>query len=579
MLQRLRRWLSGRRSLPTNPPVSKRAVADWWSQFEQQPLSLDAQLAIANGRMNEAAIREGIRARVRRFRESTADNPASLWAMSFVDPYSWAMDTPDFYPGAGLGASGYGVPWMLNRQPDGRGDLIPAYINEMGLKLIRDWSRKQCVFNEFAINAVSNRQSYLVGKGMQFSMVPKKARRDERGAHLAAMAQEVIDEFISRERFSFRQTECVLRGDRDGGAFLRFFHLGSGFASVRFIEPEFVTQQHGSGTEWSYGILTERNDVEKVLAYSVIYDESWNAEEVPASDILHIKCNSDSGSKRGLPLMFPVRKNLERADKLLRNMSVMAQVQATFAVIRKHQKFSPSSVSAFEGGQADIDVSVPASGRSLGIRQLVPGSIIDASANTEYEFPSANIDSAGLVEVLEADLRAISARLSFPPFMLTTKADNINVSTALVSESPFVKRSECEQAFWAHQFGDGEYGSADRAGALWRVLRIAVDGGRLPWAVLTDLEIQCEAPSLAVRNKQEETNRAKTLNESGILSDATWSKWEGLDHEQELRQGAKPKAPAAPPSDTPNLPGEKSPPGAEGQLGLGEPESMSERTA
>jgi hypothetical protein len=33
----------------------------------------------------------------------------------------------------------------------------------------------------------------------------------------------------------------------------------------------------------------------------------------------------------------PVRKNLLRADKPLQNMSTLAPVQATFALIRKHK--------------------------------------------------------------------------------------------------------------------------------------------------------------------------------------------------------------------------------------------------
>lgn len=581
MFDRLKRWLTRRPNRQAQPASSRRQVADAWSQFEQQPLSLDAQLAIANGRMTEQAIREGIRRSVRRFRENASDNPASLWAMSFVDPYDWAMDTPDFYPGAGLGGGGWGVPWLLNHQPN-RGDFLPAYINEMGLKLIRDWSRRISVFNEFALNAIENRISYIVGKGFQYSVVPKQGSITPAQAlddgpaiepdSLAQRAQAVLDEFIARERWSEREQECVRRCDRDGEAFLRFFHVGQGRAAARFIEPEFVTQQHGAGNAYTYGINTSPEDVEDVQSYSVVFNQSWTAEEVSADEVLHIKLNADFTSKRGLPTLFPVRKNLERADKLLRNMSVMAQVQATFAVIRKHKQFAPSSVSAFEQGQSDLNVTVPSSGRSLGVRQLMPGSIIDASDLTEYEFPSANVDSSGLVAVLQAELRAIAARLVMPEYMLTVDASNANFASTMVAESPFVKFSERVQSFFARHFGDGQYGQHRSIGALWRVLKIAVDGGLLPPAVLTDLEIQCEGPSLVVRNKVDETNRGKTLRDAGLLSNETWAKWESLDYQQELKQGAKPQA-VAPPASQPEPgtdggePKPPAPPGSGGQLG------------
>ena len=59
---------------------------------------------------------------------------------------------------------------------------------------------------------------------------------------------------------------------------------------------------------------------------------------VDAAEIQHRKANVDANVKRGLPLFFPVRKNLRRAEKLLRNMSVVAEIQSAIAVIRKHHR-------------------------------------------------------------------------------------------------------------------------------------------------------------------------------------------------------------------------------------------------
>ena len=126
-------------------------------------------LAVANGRLTEEQIRTQAREVAKKLREAN-DSPAGIWASSFVDPFEFVADNADFFPG--LGSGGWGVPWTLNNQ--GRGDVLPVYINEYGLKLIRDWSRRILAFNEFAINAVENRVSYIVGKGFQYSVLPKR---------------------------------------------------------------------------------------------------------------------------------------------------------------------------------------------------------------------------------------------------------------------------------------------------------------------------------------------------------------------------------------------------------------------
>src|SRR5205085_9997528 len=49
---------------------------------------------------------------------------------------------------------------------------------------------------------------------------------------LAAEAQAVIDAFLVENRWHRRQQELVLRQDRDGEAFLRFFTAGDGSTRI-----------------------------------------------------------------------------------------------------------------------------------------------------------------------------------------------------------------------------------------------------------------------------------------------------------------------------------------------------------
>ncbi len=139
---------------------------------------------------------------------------------------------------------------------------------------------------------------------------------------LAERAQQVLDDFVFENAWHARQQEIVRRWDRDGEVFLRLLR------HVRRPNPRTVCRAGASGTppgsaadpSSSFGILTEPDDVETALAYYV------DGQAVDAAEIQHRKANVDANVKRGLPLYYPVRKNLRRTEKLLRNMSVVAEI-------------------------------------------------------------------------------------------------------------------------------------------------------------------------------------------------------------------------------------------------------------
>jgi hypothetical protein len=225
----------------------------------------------------------------------------------------------------------------------------------------------------------------------------------------------------------------------------------------------------------------------------------------------------------------------------------LAQVQATFALIRKHKQYPAAAVQAWQQGQADIAVSDPVSGTTRSLQRYLPGTILDVPEQTEYEFPSARVPADSLVAVLQAELRAAAARLVLPEYMLTSDASNANYASTLVAEAPAVKHFERLQRQLARKFGDGRYGGAGRCGALWRVLECAAEWGRLPRAVLKRVSLHVEPPSPVARDKDKETARAGALNKAGVLSKATWAKWEGLDHRRERRQIRQEKQQDQPP--------------------------------
>jgi len=427
-----------------------------------------------------------------------------LWD-GFVDPAEAVCDVD-------------GAPW--NRL--GGGALVAGqagipFSDDQQLAQLRDQCRALAVSNEFAINGHENRISYIVGSGHTYRAVAARGRAT--AEPLVGDVQAVLDEFVRLNRWHQRQQEIVRRKDRDGECFIRLFAIPDGTTRVRFVEPAQVAPPRDRLVDpsASFGVQTDPSDVETVLGYWV------DGRLVDAAEIQHRKANVDANVKRGLPLFYPVRKNLRRAEKLLRNMSVVAEIQSAIAVIRKHRAATSAGLEQFVAGQADLSVASPATGRTSHFRRYAPGTILDAMAGTEYEFPAAGIDAARYVAVLQAELRAIASRLVMPEFMLSSDASNANYSSTMVAEGPAVKMFERLQ----HEMIE------DDLELLWRVVSHAVAAGRLPAEALAAVEIRGAPPTLAVRDRLKDAQADQILLRNGAMSVQTMAMRHGLDPAQE----------------------------------------------
>jgi hypothetical protein len=444
----------------------------------------------------------------------------SLWD-NFVDPREAYADDDGWWTTVG-GTGGAGA----------ESGAVP--VNEQQLRELRAHCRRLATANEFAINGHENRISYIVGAGHSYRATICKGM--EAPPALALEAQKVLEQFLEVNRWHERQQEIVRRMDRDGEAFLRFFVDHAGVTRIRFIEPDQVREmpndgmtndgnlatRHSSFGNSSFGILTDPVDVESVLGYWV------DGTLVDAADVQHRRANVDFNVKRGLPLYTPVRKNLRRAEKLLRNMSVVAEIQSAIALIRKHRGVSRSGVEQFVAAGAAATATSSSTGRTRHFSQYGPGTILDAPAGLEYDFPTNGLDAGSFVTVLQAELRAIAARLVMPEFMFTSDASNANFSSTMVAEGPAVRMFERLQAGMIQ---------ADRA-VMWRVLDNAIAAGRLPAEVRGSIEIQITGPSLRVRDELREAQVDRIAHANGILSPQTWSQHLGLDYDQEQKNFA-----------------------------------------
>ena len=393
----------------------------------------------------------------------------------------------------------------------------PAFVNESEHAAIRAQCRAIAQHSEFAINGHENRISFVIGAGHRYQAAAKKHQRVPES--LPSQVQSVVDDFVRENRWPLRQQEILRRKDRDGEAFLRFFPTRDGRLRVRLVEPGqiFTPTDRADDPAASFGIQTAADDVEDVRGYWV------DGLFVDAREIQHRKANVDANVKRGLPLFFPVRDNLRRVEKLLRNMSTVAEIQSAIALIRKHRTGTKTAVQQFVRDQADHETSSSGSSMARTFKHYPPGTILDAHGSVDYDFPIAGINAANYVRVIQAELRAIASRLVMPEFMLSSDASNANFASTLVAEGPAVKMF---QRLQAEQI-------VDDLEVLWRVVEAAVNVGRLPRETRSLIEIQASPPRLTPRDETKEVKMFRIEFEKKILSPQTWSRMRGLDYDQE----------------------------------------------
>ncbi|MCL2119918.1 MAG: phage portal protein [Planctomycetaceae bacterium] len=360
------------------------------------------------------------------------------------------------------------------------------------------------------MNAVENRINYVVGNGHQYHAIPQCSECNA----LAVETQAVMQEFIVENKWFARQQEIMRRRDRDGEVFLRFFIGKRGETILCFVEPDQVAtpQKFAQIPCCRLGIRTVPGDIEAVEGY-------WVDEEfVPASEIQHRKSNVDCNVKRGISLFYPVRKNLRRVEKLLRNMSTVAEIQSAVALIRKHGSPNAEAIRRYVQKQTDTTGINPSTGQSYPLQSFSPGTIIDAWHGVDYQFPIAAIDAGRYVTVLQAELRAIASRLVMPEFMLSSNASNANYASTMVAEGPAVRmfeRLQQEMVF-------------DDLCVFRRVIDNAITAGRLPNEAKTMIDLQAIPPLLAVRDRLDEARADEILLKNGVMSSQTMAMRYGL---------------------------------------------------
>lgn len=470
--------------------------------------------------------------------ETTRHAEQSFRAIEGISDYQWPYpllgNVPEFDGDTWSGYYGAAFvypPYFYDTQK--RGEALPYYLTERQLKVIRDRSRRLVAENEFALSAVENRISYIVGSGFNYRILPIHEDVDD---ELVKTTQRVVDIFVEANRLWEVEQETVRRVDRDGEAFLRIFFSESGLLQMRPIEPELVRSPDGdSDPTNSFGIKTNPRDIQDIKGYWVVESPLAGSTPtlVPASEVIHVKANLDSSSKRGLPLLYPVEANLRRAEELLVAMTMTAKVRSKISLIRRIEGTSKSKAESMKASLETGQAFDPTTGGITNVEQLRPGSVITSSKNMEYEFPDQGNYTSG-IEVLKAELRAVAARLVMPEPMLTADASGGTYSSFLVSEAPATRNFQRLQRFYRGIFGESR--AKHHEALVWRQIAYAVQIGLLPEDALTKLKVIAHPPEIISRDPDKSAAAYKTYMDMGVISPQYVAGQIGTNYDQMMRE-------------------------------------------
>lgn len=392
---------------------------------------------------------------------------------------------------------------------------------EQGLAIVRMMCRYLAVENEFAINAIENRINFIVGSGMNLKIQVKAVGVDPELPEVKTRMQEVqqvLDDELDRINFASMQEEIVRRGDRDGEIFIRVFR-GYGACEYRFIEPRDVKSQGASNNIAPFGIQCDPDDITKVISYWV------NGEEIPADQIYHLKLNVDSNVRRGIPTLWPIRKNLHRAGKLMKGISSQAIFQASIAAIREHEVGDAGTIQRFADARTSYSFKDPVNSAQKRVQKIDPGRVIDTSSKIKWTFPSVGMGTEHLIAALQQELRAAASRLVFPEHMFTSDASNANMASTIVADGPSYRMFKRMQRLFSRYFAD----------MMDDIIEAKMEAGVLPADTLELFRIVPQAPELASRDPLQTAQANAILKTNGVKSAKTWAGELGLKYEDEQR--------------------------------------------
>jgi hypothetical protein len=452
---------------------------------------------------------------------------------------------------------------MVGTSTSGFDPWNPATWTHAHFDQVRSASRKLFSHNEYAVGGALTRRNYVVGQGFKYEVVPQ----DDAPAPDAGALREFnrfVSTFCKVNKLPAVEKETQWRDDRDGETFLRLFDEEDGIPAVRFVEPERVGEptadqarpyeggsDEGGGPPLdannALGVCTPKRDAQTVKGYWVSPEPNAPPEWVPEAEIVHVKCNADSAVRRGVPAYYTVFENLKRAEDTLQSMGTMAKARAKVALVEYVKNLTQERSDSIKGRLTTGYQTLPdGTARQTTIEEIPYGARLRVPDTSKLEFPSANVGAGDLVNVLQADLRAVAMPLNMTEWMFTGLADQ-KYSNAFVVEAPTLKAFSALQGDLVDKFGEGRY--RQQASLVWRAIRLACARGVLPRQLLPLVKVKVTPPSLEVRDKAAEASVNQTYVSMGAKSVRKVIEETGGDPDQVLKEVAEEKKTAESPAD------------------------------
>lgn len=405
----------------------------------------------------------------------------------------------------------------INDRRQGRN--YPIFQTEEELAQLRAPARILCSTNHYAIGLLNGLTSYTIGTGFTYRAVPKNKglkKTDE-----SVLAQRVIDEFVEESVWGELEQELFWRSREDGEFFLRIFPQSDSLPEVRTVEPEQVRQPPGeTQDDWSFGIRTDPDDIQKPLEYFVSYfDNIQDGDFVDPDDMIHCKVNTKRSIKRGLTdFAFSTADSLDVADRLRKALGEGAAIQAAIAEIVQYESATNTQVQSLIDSQKEYSRTSPVTGRTTAYERIPAGTRRHIPKGMTYVAPPGATNIPGYVEALQACLRGAGVRWNAPEWLASADASNNNFASSLTAESPFVLSVLRAQAIYKRLFKK----------VLMRVLELVLGAD-----LVKQVEIQVEAPPVESRDRLAEAQTDQIYVGMGVKSVQTTQQEQGLDSDQE----------------------------------------------
>jgi len=427
-------------------------------------------------------------------------------------------------PGLGGFANNVFRQWMglyqlVDRMARARGGNIqerPA--DERMLYIARGLMR----YNPYAQGMVAALRNHTLGS-RGFKHTPTGPSRKVLGAWLERWKEDV--NWWAWER------EIYERVHIEGESIMRFFPNEES-VELRPIEPEWILAKDGT-LEWTFGFYNEPGDVQDVTA---LYELTDTGEVIDAAEWYHTKSkNSMRADKRGRSDFLATAQLLDDSFKTWRNFLQSEAVrQGVIYFAKQAAGVTTQDIEQAIASESDYAPPVTTNGRRLGeaIAFQYGAAVEYIQDGTEVlAAPAAN--AQGTMTGVNAGLLA-AGRAYHIPLVLMSGDMSANNTLDFGDESPFGTTIKDEQNWYCRHV---------RA-LMWRAVEFAVDEGQLPSSVLYDgTNIEVAAERRPGANSLDNTIRAKTLYDDGVISARERATMEGVDYEEQQAQRQREGAP------------------------------------